>query len=156
MRFADIVPENCILDNVEATDKENVINVLIASLVKLEQISEADVAVIYKAVMDREELGSTGISNGVAIPHSKITEVTKTVCLFARSQNGVPFDAIDGDPIFIFFMLLSPKQEAAAHLEGLAFISRAIRDSKFIKFLRDAKTVQEIRELLDEADVSLA
>lgn len=129
--------------------------ILVTTASKLGYVPESAIPAVVTAVMAREELGSTGLTNGVAIPHTKQADIQRTICLVARSKNGVAFDAIDGEPVFIFFMLLSPKDDAAGHLAALAYISRVVRDSKFVKFLQDAKDVAEIRQLLDEADETL-
>jgi PTS system nitrogen regulatory IIA component len=102
--------------------------------------------------MDREELGSTGIGSGVAVPHAKHDAITDLVCAFGRSKKGINFDALDGEPVYVVFLLLSSKSASGAHLEALAFISRLVRDDKYVRFLRDAKDIRDIRDLLSEAD----
>ena len=102
--------------------------------------------------MDREELGSTGIGQGVAVPHARHDAVTELIGGFGRSKKGIAFDALDGEPVYILFLLLSSKGASSAHLESLAYISRLVRDDKYIKMLREATDGASIRSLLIEAD----
>jgi mannitol/fructose-specific phosphotransferase system IIA component (Ntr-type) len=139
----------------KAVAKEEVIMEMVQALVKAGRIEEANVKKVVKALMDREELGSTGIGAGVAVPHAKHDSVTDLVGAFGRSKKGINFEALDGEPVHVLFLLLSSKSASGAHLEALAYISRLVRDEKFVKFLKDAKDASAIRELLNEADQTL-
>jgi PTS system fructose-specific IIA component/PTS system nitrogen regulatory IIA component len=155
MKLGEIIPEGGILDDVKAVEKEEVIKEMVQALVNAGRIEEANVKKVVKALMDREELGSTGIGAGVAVPHAKHDSVTDLVGAFGRSKKGINFEALDGEPVHVLFLLLSSKSASGAHLEALAYISRLVRDEKFVKFLKDAKDAQGIRELLTEADQTL-
>ena len=155
MKLGDIIPEGGILDDLKATEKEDVIREMVQALIKTGRIEESTSNKVVKALMDREELGSTGIGAGVAVPHAKHDSISDLVGAFGRSKKGINFDALDGEPVHIMFLLLSSKSASGAHLEALAYISRLVRDEKFVKFLRDAKDVAGIRELLGEADQTL-
>ena len=155
MKLGEIIPEGGILDDVKAVEKEEVINEMVQALVKAGRIEEANVKKVVKALMDREELGSTGIGAGVAVPHAKHDSVTDLVGAFGRSKRGIAFEALDGEPVHVLFLLLSSKSASGAHLEALAYISRLVRDEKFVKFLREAKDATGIRDLLNEADQTL-
>jgi len=155
MKLGEIIPEGAILDDLKSVQKEEVIKEMVASLVKAGKIEEATSKKVIKALMDREELGSTGIGAGVAVPHAKHDSITDLVGVFGRSKKGINFDALDGEPVHVLFLLLSSKSASGAHLEALAYISRLVRDEKFVKFLRDAKDVAGVRELLAEADQTL-
>ncbi|HYG73588.1 MAG TPA: PTS sugar transporter subunit IIA [Planctomycetota bacterium] len=155
MKLGEIIPEGGILDDVKSIQKEDVIKEMVAALVKAGRIEEATSKKVIKALMDREELGSTGIGAGVAVPHAKHDSITDLVGAFGRSKKGINFDALDGEPVHVLFLLLSSKSASGAHLEALAYISRLVRDEKIVKFLRDAKDVQGIREILGEADQML-
>jgi nitrogen PTS system EIIA component len=139
----------------KSTQKEDVIKEMVAALVKTGRIDEGTSKKVIKALMDREELGSTGIGAGVAVPHAKHDSITDLVGAFGRSKKGINFDALDGEPVHVLFLLLSSKSASGAHLEALAYISRLVRDEKFVKFLRDSKDVAGLRELLNEADQTL-
>jgi fructose-specific phosphotransferase system IIA component len=152
MKLSEIIPEGAIREDVQATEKEEVIREMVGALVSAGRIQESVSKKIVKALMDREELGSTGIGSGVAVPHAKHDAISDLVCAFGRSKKGISFDALDGEPVHVVFLLLSSKSASGAHLEALAFISRLVRDDKFVRFLRESKDVAEIRELLAEAD----
>jgi fructose-specific phosphotransferase system IIA component len=152
MKLSEIIPEGAICEDVQATEKEDVIREMVGTLVAAGRVQEAVSKKIVKALMDREELGSTGIGSGVAVPHAKHDAITDLVCAFGRSRKGINFDALDGEPVHVVFLLLSSKSASGAHLEALAFISRLVRDDKFVRFLRESKDVADIRELLAEAD----
>jgi len=155
MKLGEIIPEGGILDDLKSVQKEDVIKEMVAALVKAGRIEEATSKKVIKALMDREELGSTGIGAGVAVPHAKHDSITDLVGAFGRSKKGINFDALDGEPVHVLFLLLSSKSASGAHLEALAYISRLVRDEKIVKFLRDAKDVASIREILTEADQML-
>jgi PTS system nitrogen regulatory IIA component len=155
MKLGEIIPDGGILDDVKATEKEEVIKEMVAALVKTGRIDEANSKKVVKALMDREELGSTGIGAGVAVPHAKHDSVSDLVGAFGRSKKGIAFESLDGEPVHVLFLLLSSKSASGAHLEALAYISRLVRDEKFVKFLRDAKDAAAIRDILSDADQTL-
>ncbi len=155
MKLGDIIPDGGIMDDLKAVEKEDVIKEMVQALVKSGRIEESSSPKVIKALMDREELGSTGIGAGVAVPHAKHDSISDLVGAFGRSKKGINFDALDGEPVHILFLLLSSKNASGAHLEALAYISRLVRDEKFVKFLKDAKDVKELRDLLGEADQQL-
>lgn len=152
MKLSQIIPEGGILEDLKSANKEEVIKEMVQSLVKSGRIEEATSKKVVKALMDREELGSTGIGAGVAVPHARHDSVTELIGAFGRSKKGINFDALDGEPVHVLFLLLSSKGASGAHLESLAYISRLVRDDKYVKFLRDAKDAKELRDLLGEAD----
>lgn len=156
MKLAEIIPEGGILDDLKSTTKEEVVKEMVQALVKAGRIEESISKKAVKALMDREELGSTGIGAGVAVPHARHESITELLGAFGRSKKGISFDALDGEPVHVLFMLLSSKGASGAHLESLAYISRLVRDDKFVKQLRDAKDAAELRQLLGEADQRLS
>ncbi|HEY3324460.1 MAG TPA: PTS sugar transporter subunit IIA [Planctomycetota bacterium] len=155
MKLGEIIPEGGVLDDLKSSQKEDVIKEMVQALVKAGRVEEAASKKVIKALMDREELGSTGIGAGVAVPHAKHDSITDLVGAFGRSKKGINFDALDGEPVHVLFLLLSSKSASGAHLEALAYISRLVRDERFVRFLREAKDVAGIRDLLAEADQTL-
>ena len=155
MKLGELIPDGGILDDLKSGQKEDVIKEMVQALVKAGKIDEPASKKVIKALMDREELGSTGIGSGVAVPHAKHDSITDLVGAFGRSKKGINFDALDGEPVHVLFLLLSSKSASGAHLEALAYISRLVRDEKIVKFLRDAKDASGLRELLNEADQML-
>ena len=110
------------------------------------------VAGIVAAIMKREELGSTGIGRGVAVPHTKHASVERLVGTVGVSSEGVDFNSLDGDKVHLLFLLVSPPDRPGDHLRALENISRQLRDDTFCRFLKQARSAQDIRQLLDEAD----
>ena len=152
MKFADSITINAIQADVQAIDKEGVIKELVDSLVKAEAVKEDEKDSIIKAVMKREELGSTGIGKGVAVPHTKHPSVEKLVGTVGVSVEGVDFNSLDGERVNLFFLLVSPPDRPGDHLRALENISRQLRDDTFCRFLKQSKTAEDIIQLLEEAD----
>jgi mannitol/fructose-specific phosphotransferase system IIA component (Ntr-type) len=107
---------------------------------------------IVKAILKREELGSTGIGRGVAVPHTKHASVNRLVGTVAVSPEGVDFDSLDGEKGQLFFLLVSPPDRPGDHLRALENISRQLRNDTFCRFLKQAKSAEDVKVLLEEAD----
>jgi PTS system fructose-specific IIA component/PTS system nitrogen regulatory IIA component len=152
MKFADFIESDAILSELAADGKEDAIEELVGALVRAGGISTGEQKSIVDAVMKREELGSTGIGRGVAVPHTKHPSVDRLVGTVGISRDGVDFNSLDGEKVQIFFLLVSPPDRPGDHLRALENISRQLRDDTFCRFLRQAKTVDDIKQLLDEAD----
>ena len=152
MKFSDFVTLDAIRSHVHATTKEGVIREMIQALVDAGRISVDDMEGIIKAIMKREELGSTGIGRGVAVPHTKHPSVNRLVGTVAVSPEGINFESLDGEPVHLFFLLVSPPDRPGDHLRALENISRQLRDDAFCRLLKGAKTPQDIQHLLEEAD----
>ena len=152
MRFDDFIEVNAIRAELAAEGKEGAIEELVGSLVSAGGISAGEQKSIVDAVMKREELGSTGIGRGVAVPHTKHPSVDRLVGTVGISRDGVDFNSLDGEKVQIFFLLVSPPDRPGDHLRALENISRQLRDDTFCRFLRQAKTVEDIKQLLEEAD----
>lgn len=152
MKFADFVCADAIKAELAAEDKEAVIRELAGALVAAGEIADDDLESIVAAIMKREELGSTGIGRGVAVPHTKHPSVEKLVGTVGISQDGVDFNSLDGEKVQLFFLLVSPPDRPGDHLRALENISRQLRDDMFCKFLKQAKSKEDIQALLEEAD----
>lgn len=152
MKFADFICEEAIQSQLAAEDKESVISEMVDSLVAAERINADDRTSIVGAVMKREELGSTGIGRGVAVPHTKHPSVDKLVGTVGVSAEGVDFDSLDGEKVMLFFLLISPPDRPGDHLRALENISRQLRDETFCRFLKQSKNPADIQQLLQEAD----
>jgi mannitol/fructose-specific phosphotransferase system IIA component (Ntr-type) len=150
--MSDFVVRDAIVPALAATTKDAVIREMVESLRAAGQVRAADIDDIIRAILKRELLGSTGIGRGVAIPHTKHTSVEKLVGTVALSQAGVSFDSLDGEPVHVFVLLISPQDRPGDHLRALENVSRRLRDDGFIRSLRDAKTREEIWTLLERAD----
>ena len=113
---------------------------------------EQDYESIVEAILKREELGSTGIGRGVAVPHTKHPAIDKLVGTVAVSDEGVDFDSLDGEKVHLLFLLVSPPDRPGDHLRALENISRQLRDDTFCRFLKQSKTPDDVWQLLEEAD----
>ena len=148
MRMSDFVIRESITANLAAMTKEAVIRELVENLKNAGYFSGSEPEEIIKAVHKRELLGSTGIGRGVAIPHTKHPSVDRLVGTVAISRSGVPFESLDGEPVFVFVMLISPQERPGDHLRALEYVSRCLRDDNLVRALRQATTPQQVWELL--------
>jgi PTS system fructose-specific IIA component/PTS system nitrogen regulatory IIA component len=152
MKFADFIKITAIKADMNAEEKPDAIRELVQALAAAGAIKAPDVDSIVAAIMKREELGSTGIGRGVAVPHTKHPSVERLVGTVGVSVTGVDFNSLDGDKVQLFFLLVSPPDRPGDHLRALENISRQLRDDTFCRFLKQARTEQDIQQLLDEAD----
>ena len=152
MKFADFVSSEAIRAQLTATDKEGAIREMAQALLDAGKIQADELESIVKAILKREELGSTGIGRGVAVPHTKHPSVDQLVGTVAVSGAGVDFASLDGETVQLFFLLISPPDCPGDHLRALENISRRLRDDTFCRFLKQAKSAEDIHQLLDEAD----
>jgi mannitol/fructose-specific phosphotransferase system IIA component (Ntr-type) len=152
MKFADFVIREAVRAELAADAKEGVIREMVQLLLGAGAIEAGEFESIVKAIMKREELGSTGIGRGVAVPHTKHPSVDKLVGTVAVSRGGVDFDSLDGEKVQLFFLLISPPDRPGDHLRALENISRQLRNDTFCRFLKQAQAKEDILQLLDEAD----
>jgi mannitol/fructose-specific phosphotransferase system IIA component (Ntr-type) len=152
MRMSDFVVQGAIIPDLAATNKEGVIREMVESLRAASQFRGADTEDIVRAILKREFLGSTGIGRGVAIPHTKHSSVERLIGTVAVSHKGVAFESLDGEPVFVFVLLISPQDRPGDHLRALENVSRCLRDDSFVRALRAATTREAIIALLDRAD----
>jgi PTS system nitrogen regulatory IIA component len=152
MKLCDFVIREAILPDLHAPTKEAAIAAMVASLREAGSIQPEDEQSIVGAIMKREELGSTGIGNGVAVPHTKHPSVDRLIATVALAQEGVDFASLDGEAVHILILLVSPPDRPGDHLRGLENISRHLRNQNFCRFLLQSKTKEAVWELLKEAD----
>ena len=152
MKLAEFVIEDAIVTDLTANSKEEAIRAMVASLCKAGQFSSENEDNIVAAIMKREELGSTGIGRGIAVPHTKHPSVDSLVATIAIAKDGVEFQSLDGEDVYILFLLISPPDRPGDHLRGLEGISRHLKNDDFCSFLRQSKTAADVMELLREAD----
>ena len=152
MKLTDFVVPDAVITSMDAVSKEGAIRAMVESLKNAGSINADDEESIVQAILKREELGSTGIGNGVAVPHTKHPSVDRLIATIALSEEGVDFASLDGEAVHILFLLVSPPDRPGDHLRGLENISRQLRNSNFCNFLRQSNTSEQIVELLNEAD----
>lgn len=152
MKISDFLNQKAVAADLVAKDKESVIKELIELLIKAGSVQAKDKDKLVKILINREQLGSTGIGQGVGIPHGKSDCVKELVAAFGLSQNGVNFDALDEEKVYIFFLLLAPEDSAGPHLKALARISRLLKDKYFRDTLRAAKDEKTILKIINQED----
>ncbi len=150
MKIVEFLNEKAVTANIKATDKEGIIRELVDLLAKAEGIRNKEELV--KVLLGREALGSTGIGQGVGIPHGKSNSVKRLVAAFGICHPGVNFDALDGEPVYLFFLLVAPEDSAGPHLKGLARISRLLKDKFFRESLKALTDEKAILKLIREED----
>jgi nitrogen PTS system EIIA component len=150
MRIEDILRESCVVSNIKSKSKKEALFELVSVLKEANLID--DVGKVVDIVLEREKLGSTGIGDGVAIPHGKMKGINNILCVFGKSKNGVDFDSVDRKPVRIFFLLLAPEDSATLHLKTLSRISKLLRDPSFKKRLIDLNNSRDIYNSIIEED----
>jgi len=152
MRMSDFVVRDAIVPELSANSKESVIREMVESLRAAGYFKGGEPEDIVKAILKRELLGSTGIGRGVAIPHTKHNSVERLIGTVALSKAGVAFDSLDGEPVHVFVLLISPQDRPGDHLRALENVSRSLRDDGFVHALQKASTRDAVWGLLQEAD----
>jgi PTS system nitrogen regulatory IIA component len=147
----DLLQDDLVLEEIRATDKLGVIREFAALLERSGKIADAEELV--RVLVERESLGSTGIGDGVAIPHGKLGVIHDMIVAFGRSSNGVDFQSMDRKPAYLFFLLVTPTGRPGEHLKTLARISRILKNPVLRDNLRQATRRQEIQRLICEEDV---
>ena len=146
----DMLKEDFIIEDLKSKTKKEVLAEL--SDVFLRDDTGIDRGSLIEVLMEREKLGSTGIGDGIAIPHGKLAGLEKLVVSFGRSSLGVDFDSLDGGPVHIFFLLMAPENSAGQHLKALAKISRMLKDVSFRESLIKAGSSEDIYNIIVEKD----
>ena len=152
MKFSDFVKTSSIRAELTSSDKEGVIRELVASLCESGQLASDEQENIIQAILKREELGSTGIGRGIAVPHTKHPSVQQPVGTVGVSVEGVDFQSLDREKVQLFFMLISPPDRPSDHLRALENISKQLQDETFCRFLKQSKTADDIQQILEVAD----
>lgn len=150
MKLVDILPAGAVSIDLAAATKKDLLEEMCGLLAKTDKLPDAKAMV--SILMEREALGSTGIGQGVAIPHGKSPSLKGQAAALGISKRGVDFDALDGEPVHIVFLLIAPPDAAGNHLKALAKVSRLLKDKFFRQALKDAKTPDEILKIIREED----
>ena len=150
MRIAEFLREDLVFPDLAAADKAGVIGEICAGLARVHPALSAQK--LAETLLEREKLGSTGIGDGVAIPHGKLPGLPGLLAAFARKKVGVDFAAIDGKPTALFFVLFAPDNSAGLHLKALARISRLFKQPQFRQSILAANGAQDIYRLIAEED----
>jgi len=152
MKIVDFLQKDLVIGNLSSKTKQETLKEFSQCL---EKVAGLKADKVLNVLLEREKLGSTGIGEGVAIPHGKLKEIPKLICCFGKSEEGIDFDAIDGKPVHIIFLLLAPETSAGTHLKALARISKILKDMDFRQNLIKAKSAEEIYQIIQEEDDKL-
>jgi nitrogen PTS system EIIA component len=152
MRMSDFVVREAISADLTANTKEGVIREMVEKLRQAGYFKNSEPEDIVKAILKRELLGSTGIGRGVAIPHAKHASVERLIGAVGVSKAGVGFESLDGEPVHVFVMLISPNDRPGDHLRALENVSRCLRDDSFVRTLRHATSQDTIWEQLTDQE----
>jgi len=152
MNFADFVCFDAIISELKSTERDGVIAELVEALEKAGKLPPSSSLKIIKAIIKRENEASTGMGKGVAVPHVKHDAVKQVVAAVGQSSKGIDFRSLDKQPVYSVVLLISPKDAPDKHLEVMEKVFRHLQQEKFRKFLRQSRTVEQIKDLLLEAD----
>jgi mannitol/fructose-specific phosphotransferase system IIA component (Ntr-type) len=152
MKLKDFILNDAVVANLEAKDRDGVINELVTALAKAGAIEESAVPDVVAALIKREQGGSTGFGKGVAVPHVKHPKILKMSGAVGRSVGGVDFAALDHQPVYSVILLLSPENQPQQHLQAMNIVFSNLQKDMFRRFLRQSDTREKIIDLLEEAD----
>lgn len=150
MKITELLKKEFILEQLKAKSKQEVLAELAGVFVKGK--IKFDSGAMLRVLMEREKLGSTGIGDGVAIPHGKLAGLDEILVAFGRSREGIAFEALDGKPVHLFFLLMAPENSAGQHLKALAKISRMLKDREFRKKLLETQMHDDLVRVITEKD----
>ncbi len=153
MRLEDLLLEKNIIPDLKASEKRDLLDEMVEVIVSNEQSLNRDE--LLEILLEREQLGSTGIGHGVAIPHGKINGLKQIIVSFGRSKRGIDFQSMDERPVHLFFMIIAPENSTAAHLKVLSHISGILKDSAMRKKLLKAANREDIFSIIIEAGRAL-
>ncbi len=152
MKLSDFIVSKAVIPQLNSTDRDEVINELLDALVAAGACDAGIRDELVKLILDREKRGSTGFGKGVAVPHVKHDKIRKMAAAIGVSQKGVDFNALDKAPVYSIVLLLSPVNKPDDHLQAMENIFSNLQKDTFRRFLRQSTTVDEIRDLIQEAD----
>lgn len=145
MEVSDFLKKDSVVACAKATSKRQLLQLLAD---KAAQLCDADAQQVFDVLMAREQLGSTGLGNGIAIPHGKLKGLPGVVAIFARLDSPVGFDSVDDEPVDLAFMLLAPEGAGADHLKALSRVARLLRTDKVVELLRETKDSNRLYDIL--------
>lgn len=152
MKLSSLVAEGAVVPQLASKERDDVIKELIDALIASGAAAPSLRDELVRSVLDRERKGSTGFGKGVAVPHVKHPSVTTMAAAVGLSQGGVEFNALDKQPVYSVFLLLSPEDKPEDHLQAMEVIFKNLSKDTFRRFLRQAASVDDVRTLLEEAD----
>ena len=152
MKIMDFLSKKAVVTDLKSTKKEDILREMVDALITAGETEKRHRNKLIEALMARETLGSTAIGQGVGIPHAKSDLIKKLVGAVGLSQKGVNFDSLDGEPVYIFFLLLAPADSAGPHLKALARVSRLLKDKYFRDSLRQCQDDKSVIRIISQED----
>lgn len=152
MNITDLLQKEFIIEELKSKSKKEVLYELSEAF--LRGNINIDLDAMVEVLLEREKLGSTGIGDGIAIPHGKLPGLDNLIVSFGRSHTGIDFDSLDGKPVHIFFLLMAPENSAGQHLKALAKISRMLKEEDFRKKLMNTATHDDIYHVIENKDAA--
>lgn len=153
MKIAELLQPAAIIDELRSTEKTEILAELTDAVMNVE--NGLDRSEVIRVLQERENLGSTGIGESVAIPHGKLKNIDRLLLSFGRSLSGVDFDSMDGKPAHLFFLLIAPEESVGIHLKTLARISKLLKDPLVRNRLLEAADKEEIYRVIVEEEGNL-
>lgn len=150
MKILEILDEESIIFELKSKSKKEAIEEMAS--VASRSNEKIDLEALTGVLLEREKLGSTGIGDGVAIPHGKLASIDDVVAIFGRSPDGIDFESMDGKKAHLFFLLVAPESSTGAHLKALARVSRLMKDPNFRLSLMEAKSREELYRVFADED----
>jgi nitrogen PTS system EIIA component len=151
MKLTDFLDESSIVADLQASDKTKALEILVHAMsTSNPTMNEQE---ILNVLLEREALGSTGIGDGIAIPHGKSAALSKIISGFGLSRQGIDFDSLDGKPAHLFFVLVAPENSVGTHLKVLARISRMLKNTDFRSKLMNANSQHDMYQIISEEDM---
>jgi PTS system nitrogen regulatory IIA component len=152
VKLTEFISKKAIIPVLKAGDKKGAIQELVQAARKAYEGEKFVVTDIVEAIVEREKIGSTGIGGGVGVPHAKLDGIKNVIGAFGRAPTPFDFNAVDGQPVGIIFLIISPPSKNEAYLKALQKVMSALKRPNFVKFLKGAKTVRDIEEIFREVE----
>lgn len=150
MKISDFLSKDLIIADLRETEKYKVLEELVKFV--SQKIAGINADELLKVLLDREQMGSTGIGDGIAIPHGKLKNLKQIIAVFGKSSRGVAFDAMDGRPVYLLFLLIAPENSAGVHLKALARLSRLLKRNGFRQKLMNLSDTEQLYQVIIEED----
>ncbi len=151
MILSNFVIRDTIIPRLSETTRDGVLREMVRSLQKANFFQESEVDLIVEEVLKRERLGSTGIGRNIAIPHTRYSGIDRLIGTIGISSSGIAYQSIDGEPVHVFILLISPQDRPADHLRALEAVVRTMKDDRFVQELRQTADKEDLWNLLERA-----
>ncbi len=146
----EVFTRESVLLDLAGDTKEQILEVIVDHAIASKALPRTRKEQVLEILVEREGRGSTAFGKGIAVPHARVAGLRKSVGVVARSVEGVDFKSIDGEPVHVFLMLISPESRADEHLATLRWISQSVRDPDFLSFIRQARSPEDVLDVLQE------